>query len=105
MAKLYHEGDQWVVPGTQGRAAVRADVPNSPDALAAWLNDRGVPVAPGAEPKPTGLAVAGDHCEPVPADRNLSADTITEWLLGAATQAQVEAVFAAIGARWGEARR
>lgn len=45
MTKLYHEAGSWIVPGKQGKAAERGDVPNSPDGLAAWLNSRRVPLA------------------------------------------------------------
>lgn len=38
-------------------------------------------------------------------DGSKSADVLAEWILDRATQAQVEALFTALGARWGEARR
>lgn len=48
MTKLYHDAESWIVPGQQGKGATRADVPISPPELAAWLNDRRVPIEPGA---------------------------------------------------------
>lgn len=45
MPKLYHNGTSWQLPGQQDKTALRFDVPGSPAELAAWLNDRHVPVA------------------------------------------------------------
>jgi hypothetical protein len=106
MAKLYYDDRRWVVPGKQGRAAVRVDIPSNPDALAAWLSEHDVrpgvadyyppdaPAAPGEAPD-AGAASAIQR----------GADAVAAWLFDIATQAQVEAVFAALGCRWGEARR
>lgn len=41
---------------------------------------------------------------PTPAITGINLQSIMEWLLNTASQAQVEEVFSAIGARWGEAR-
>lgn len=52
MTKLYFSEGGWSVPGKQPEGASRIDVPNSPEALAAWLDERQVSpdaftVAPG----------------------------------------------------------
>lgn len=51
MTKLYSNGALWQVPGRQDKTAERIDIPNSPDQLAAWLNDRRV--------SPAGSELAG----------------------------------------------
>lgn len=66
--KLYHNGSAWQLPGQQDKAAKRADVPNSPADLAAWLNDRRVPVTP-----PLGAAECWDGKQLEQSDYNVPA--------------------------------
>lgn len=44
--KLYKENGVWMLPGKQGRHAIRVDVPGTPADLVKWLNDRDVPINP-----------------------------------------------------------
>lgn len=64
MSKLYFlaagEARGWQVPGQQGKGAQRVDVPNSPEALAAWLNERHVPAVAIAELGAPGTADAAE---------------------------------------------
>lgn len=46
MTKLYHGPAGWQHPGTQLKTARKVEVPNSSAPLAAWLNERLVPIAP-----------------------------------------------------------
>lgn len=59
MTKLYHAAEGWQVPGRQAKRATRVDVPNAPDDLAAWLNDRAVP----AEASPVQLQLSDEDRE------------------------------------------
>lgn len=51
MSKLYHHAGSWQLPGKQDKHAERIDVPNQPEQLAAWLNERQVPPIAGEEPE------------------------------------------------------
>lgn len=69
MTKLYHGAGGWQVPGQQDKDAQRVDVPNPPELLAAWLNERGVQAdgtIPDHEVVPTGSTFdtppASDPC-------------------------------------------
>lgn len=117
MAKLYHWLGEWQVPGQQHKGASRVVVPSSPDALAAWLNERRVPICLPLHPAPEPLYHGSPAADVAPAapmpgkpDAGASAaiqaggEAIAEWLLDHATQSQVETVFTALGCRWGEAR-
>jgi hypothetical protein len=44
--KLYYDCGAWTVPGKQSRQADRVAVPGTPGDLAAWLNERAVPLLP-----------------------------------------------------------
>lgn len=135
MTKLYHDNQRWQVPGQQGRGASREDVPSSPEQLAAWLNARNVPrsaeqsaglFSPGvpnsaveqtpaldasiAKARHTAalrqLEQAGNEQQrQADAIRRGNAEELAGWILDHATCAQVEQLFAAIGARFHELRK
>jgi hypothetical protein len=54
--KLYYEhtqGGYWELPGQQSKSASRVDIPSTPVALCAWLNERRVPLnMPLHQPEP-----------------------------------------------------
>lgn len=102
--KLYfdHITGTWQLPGKQDRAAQRVDVPAAPAELAAWLQAHGVNPLRSESSCPK----CGDR-PAIAADIAESQDTgaLTEWLLDQATPAQVEQIFAALGARFHELRK
>lgn len=124
MTKLYHGSQGWQVPGSQDKAAVRADVPNGPAELAAWLNDRGTPATIGGadyagsgDPLDRYVAkeAAGASSRELAEAENkarrataalerASAEAIADWIFDHAKPAQVEQLFAALGARFHEMR-
>jgi hypothetical protein len=101
------------------------DVPTDKPGLLAFLSDRNVPAqpderakvdalrvplerdpldAPAATPA-TPAAVAADPAAVARRERAFEADAIVEFILDRASVAQVEAIFAAIGTRFAEARK
>ena len=134
MPKLYHNGHAWQVPGQQDAGATRVDVPTSPADAAAWLNARRVPssIDAGGSPAelPPQLADARNTELEEAIARNAetmrthalnlaeqkaataaraierdSAEHVAAWIFDQATPAQVEQLFAAIGARFHELRK
>jgi hypothetical protein len=120
--KLYFEhtgGGHWELPGQQPKGASRVDIPSTPVAMVAWLNERRVPIAPGASspglldydggsgssfdapPKPFVAAPAPATPQP----SSFEATAIEEFILDRATVAEVERIFAVLGTRFAEARR
>lgn len=107
MPKLYYQDDNWVVPGHQHKTAVRHDIPSTPAELADWLNSRDATnrrsvEKPLNEPDTAFHAVNVDDAATAP---TLDPSAVTEWILDAATPAQIETIFAALGARYHEMRR
>jgi hypothetical protein len=69
MPKLYYGAGSapWMVPGKQARYAYRVDVPSTPNELAQWLNDRGVPcevIGDGEAVAPAELQIVPDKSVP-----------------------------------------
>lgn len=100
--KLYFHVGRWELPGQQSKGAERVDIPNNPAALCAWLNERRVPIVmplhspPAAESRPAAPVPAAPSCA--------TAADLEDFVLNRATIAEVERIFAALGARFAEAR-
>lgn len=123
--KLYHWLGRWQLPGQQDKGASRIDIPNTPAEMAAWLNERRVPIClaqadphasavqyygfdptqPGSgDPAPRETEKPPVPCESPalisrPSDR---ADEIQNFILNEATVGEVEYIFACIGTRFAE---
>jgi hypothetical protein len=105
--KLYYLAGDWQLPGSQDRHAIRVEIPSSPAELRAWLSARNVPAEPGQatpalfdEPEPVILA---PKPQPVPAAAPCrTASDIEDFILNGASVAEVERIFAALGARFAE---
>lgn len=111
MPKLYHENDQWLVPGTQSRKALRVDLPNQPHALAEWLNERVVSptivetdrLSEEEFAEVVEVKERTDFAPPVVKTTTpKTADGIIDFILDEATVDQCANILSCIGTRFGE---
>lgn len=106
------EDGHWYATQADAKASKKQwfqeEVPTDKYGLLAWLNHQVALAQEQIEPEPTPTITSSPDPQP-PVFLELpkpqyDANSIVNWLLDEATQGQVEAVFSAIGCRWGEAR-
>jgi hypothetical protein len=100
--KLYYINGQWQLPGQQDKHAERINIPTDPFGLRAFLTEHGVRLGQPAEPAPP---PASDEAAAPVSPPATDIQSIEEFILDHATQAQIEQLIMRLATRFGETIR